>query len=110
MKLLTLATVATLTISSAAFAQSTTTPPNPNNCSPAFPNCASGIDGNNKTPGNTPGTSRNELRQEEKIPQTATEPDLPMNRKNCQTGTANCEPFPNGGGATNGSPPAPIGR
>jgi hypothetical protein len=92
MKRLTLATVVALSMSTAAFAQSTTTPPNPNNCSPAFPNCSSSINGNNKTPGNQPGTSRNEMRQEERIPQTATDPNLPMNRYDCQTGAANCPP------------------
>lgn len=81
MKLLTFATVAALTVSAAAFAQSTTPVQpnaNPNNCSPAFPNCTAE---DNKTPGNTPGTYRNELRQEGKTPQTATEPDLPMKQQ-----------------------------
>jgi len=94
MKIPTLATLIVLTSAGAAFAQSTTPlnpNANPNNCSPAFPNCGTATDGNNKTPGNTPGTSRNEMRQEEQIPQTATEPDLPM-KQNCAPGQANCPP------------------
>jgi len=91
----TLVTFLVLTTASAAFAQSTTPVnpnTNPNNCSPAFTNCSSATDDSNKTPGNTPGTSRNEMRQEEQIPQTATEPDLPMKSPNCAPGQTNCPP------------------
>jgi hypothetical protein len=108
MKLLTLAAAVVLSTATAAFAQQTTTPPNPNNCSPAFPNCSSVINGNNKTPGNTPGTSRNEMRQEGQIPQTAREP-APMNTFDCPPGQVNCVP-PSHPGATTGSPPANRSR
>jgi len=106
MKLLTFATIVALSISSAAFAQSTATPPNPNNCSPAFPNCASAINGNNKTPGNTPGTYRNGLKQEDRAPQTATDPG-PMNTYGCPQGQVNCTP--NARGSSN-APSSGMGR
>lgn len=110
MKLLTFAAIAAMSVSAAAFAQSTTPVQpnaNPNNCSPAFPNCT-GDEGGNKTPGNTPGTYRNELKQEDKIPQTATEPDLPMKQQNCGPGQVNCVPNANSGPAT--ALPRPITR
>lgn len=102
MKILTLATIIALSSGGAAFAQSVATPPNPNNCSPAFPNCASSINGNNKTPGNTPGTYRNGLKQEERAPQTATEPE-PMNTYGCPAGQTNCVPHAGGSNAASSS-------
>jgi hypothetical protein len=90
MKLPVLALFAAMSIAGTAFAQSSNTAPvnpnaNPNNCSPAFPNCI----GVNKTPGNSPGTARNAARQEGKIPQTATEPNLPI-KERCPSDEPNC--------------------
>jgi hypothetical protein len=90
MKLPVLALFAAMSIAGTAFAQSSNTAPvnpnaNPNNCSAAFPNCT----GVNKTPGNSPGTARNAARQEGKIPQTATEPNLPM-KERCPSDEPNC--------------------
>ena len=111
MKLLAFATIAALSASATAFAQSTATPPNPNNCSAAFPNCASDTEGVNKTPGNTPGTSRNEMRQEDKIPQTAQDP-RPMNTFDCPAGQVNCTPNSDTGRSPGPAtaPPTGIGR
>jgi len=113
MKLLSLATIAALTVSAAAFAQSTATPPNPNNCSPAFPNCSSVINGNNKTPGNTEGSFRNEQRQQGQLPQTSPDPNLPMNNYACKQGQANCPsgpaPVPGATGPAT-APPSSMGR
>ncbi len=62
MKLLALVSVIALTAATGAFAQSA--PPlaneNPNNCSPALPNCATDQGGSsNKTPRNAEGTGAN---------------------------------------------------
>ena len=90
MKLPLLAMTVAMMTASAAFAQSSSTPrnpnANPNNCSAAFPNCT----GVNKTPGNSPGTARNTMRQEEKIPQTARNPNLPMKEHDCPANEPNC--------------------
>ncbi|MGH7033188.1 MAG: hypothetical protein ACREFL_05620 [Stellaceae bacterium] len=91
MKLPVVALFAAMSIAGSAFAQSSNTTPvnpnaNPTNCSPAFPNCT----GTNKTPGNAPGTARNAARQEGKIPQTATEPNLPMKEQRCPADEPNC--------------------
>jgi len=90
MKLPALVLLAAMSMTGAAFAQSSDTTPvnpnaNPNNCSAAFPNCT----GVNKTPGNSPGTARNAARQEGRIPQTATEPNLPM-KERCPSDEPNC--------------------